>query len=194
MIAEALSQLSTVFRRRFVFNALLPTLVFATLLSAVVVTSFGSLHDLGVWWVTLDVLSKAISVLGYLAAVWFLAGAVASQWRGIVRFFEGYPAVRILRGHVPGIAWHRAKRRELWAGSDDEDLEPDAHRAYPRYPLLEDEEDEQDEYEEVLPTRLGNILRAAERYPISHYGMDAVYFWPRLFPLLPPEFKADYEE
>jgi hypothetical protein len=214
MITETLSQLSTIFRRRFLFNALLPTLVFASLLSALVVTSFGSLHDLGAWWVSLDVLSKAITVLGYLAVVWFLAGAVASQWRGIVRFFEGYPVLtvwhraisffdgypilRVLHGHVPGIVWHRTRRRELWAGSEDGEVDPDAHKAYPRYPLLEEPKkdggEDEDEDGEVLPTRLGNILRAAELYPVSHYGMDPIYFWPRLFPLLPEQFRAEYEE
>jgi hypothetical protein len=192
VVTDALTQLSTVFRRRFLFNALLPTLVFVSLLSAVVVASASSLHGLGAWWAALDVLSKAVTVLAYLAAVWFLAGAVASQWRGIVRLFEGYPAVRMLRGHTPGIAWHQARMRRLWVGVDDEGVEPDAHTAYPRYPLLD--ENEEDVEEDILPTRLGNILLAAERYSLSRYGMDAIYFWSRLFPLLPEQFQNDYEE
>jgi hypothetical protein len=186
VVTDALAQLSTVFRRRFLFNALLPTLVFGSLLAAVVVASVSSLHSLGAWWVELDVLSKALTVLAYLAAVWFLAGAVASQWRGIVRIFEGYPAIRIFGVQIPGVAWHKARMRQLW-GAEGETVEPDAHEAYPRYPLTEDEE-------EILPTRLGNILLAAERYSLSRYGMDSIYFWPRLFPLLPEQFKNDYEE
>jgi hypothetical protein len=131
-------------------------------------------------------------VLAYLAAVWFLAVAVASQWRGIVRLFEGYPAIRLLRRRVPGTAWHRARRHRLWNGTDDpsEPADPDAAQpdlAYWRYPLLEDDD-------EVLPTTLGNILLAGERYSASRYGMDAIYFWPRLFPLLPEQFQAEYEE
>jgi hypothetical protein len=85
------------------------------------------------------------------------------------------------------LARHKAKLRQLWDGAEDEGVEPDAHEAYPRYPLTEDEED-------VLPTRLGNILLAAERYPLSRYGMDTIYFWPRLFPLLPEKFQNEYEE
>jgi hypothetical protein len=187
MVTDALTHLSTVFRRRFLFNALLPTLVFVSLLSTVAVASVRSLQSLGAWWLALDVLSKAVVTLAYLATVWFLAGAVASQWRGIVRLFEGYPAVRIPWEHVPGITWHRQRMRRLWDGVENEGVEPDAHAAYPRYPLPEDEED-------ILPTRLGNILLAAERYPVSRYGMDPIYFWPRLFPLLPEQFKEDYEE
>src|SRR5205823_3338390 len=40
--------------------------------------------------------------------------------------------------------------------------------------------DEQD----VLPTRLGNVLRAAEQWAGRDYGLRAVVIWPRLYPLL----------
>lgn len=42
--------------------------------------------------------------------------------------------------------------------------------------------------EPLLPTRLGRAVRAAEAYPLARYGADAVFFWPRLAPLLPKEF------
>lgn len=187
MIADMLSQLSTIFRRRFLFNALLPTLVFSSLLAAVVVGRVGSIGSVANWWGRLDVLSKALTTVAYLAAVWFLAAAVASQWRSIVRLFEGYPAMRLLRGHVPGVQWHQERRHLLWDGADEEGTGEDHDLAYSRYSMLEDEDD-------VLPTTLGNILRAGERYAASRYGMDTIYFWPRLYPLLPQQFQADYEE
>jgi hypothetical protein len=42
--------------------------------------------------------------------------------------------------------------------------------------------------EEVLPTRLGNVLRAFEQYPSVQYGMDAIYLWPRLVAVIPPAY------
>jgi hypothetical protein len=46
----------------------------------------------------------------------------------------------------------------------------------------------------VMPTRLGNHLRAAETYSYLRYNLDAAVVWPRLQELLPDEFAGRLSE
>lgn len=48
--------------------------------------------------------------------------------------------------------------------------------------------------EQLLPTRLGNLLRAAELRPEYKYGLDTVICWSRLWLLLPDAVKKDLQE
>lgn len=43
----------------------------------------------------------------------------------------------------------------------------------------------------LLPTKLGNILRAREYSPERKYGLDAIICWPRLWSLLPETIRID---
>ena len=47
---------------------------------------------------------------------------------------------------------------------------------------------------DLLPTALGNILRAREYTPERKYGLDAIICWSRLWSLLPETFRADLTE
>jgi len=208
MITEALQQLYGLFSRRFFFNALLPTFVFTSLTSATVVASGWSLTATSGWWDRRDLLTRLLLLLVYSALVYFLAAATSSQWRNIVRLFEGYPLLAVARRmsgplHISqswpwsrsprllavarrmsdplGVRWHRDRRRTLYS-----DARGDESLAYYLYPTrrLDDQ---------VLPTRLGNILLAGENYANDRYGIESIYFWPRLYPLLPKEFQRDYE-
>ncbi|MBW4653289.1 MAG: hypothetical protein KME20_09700 [Kaiparowitsia implicata GSE-PSE-MK54-09C] len=46
---------------------------------------------------------------------------------------------------------------------------------------------------DLMPTRLGNLLRAAERQSLQKYGLDAVICWSRLWMLLPDAVKQDLQ-
>jgi hypothetical protein len=42
-----------------------------------------------------------------------------------------------------------------------------------------------------LPTRLGNILLAFEGYPERVYGLDAIFYWPRLWQMLDKDLREE---
>jgi hypothetical protein len=46
----------------------------------------------------------------------------------------------------------------------------------------------------LMPTQLGNALRAAEDYATTTYGMDAVFWWPRLVSVLPEAVRQGIED
>jgi hypothetical protein len=62
----------------------------------------------------------------------------------------------------------------------------DFERRYRYFPVTDGDGD-------LMPTRLGNILRAAEAYPSAdgRYGLDAVFWWPRLFAVVPDKARSD---
>lgn len=183
-MTEQLVQLQAVLTRRFLFNALLPVLTIGTASLVVLLAFLDITARITGWWEQAEVFSQFLAIAGYIAAIWFISVAVAGQWRGIVRLFEGYPIIALyqkLGRTAPGVLWHQAKLLEV------RNRRPNVERAYYSYPR-------ERWLAAVLPTRLGNVLLAAERYPVERYGIDPVVFWPRLYPLLPEQFQRDYEE
>jgi hypothetical protein len=47
---------------------------------------------------------------------------------------------------------------------------------------------------DIMPTQLGNVLRASEAYAEERYYVDPIHAWPRLFAVLPRQFILDMEE
>jgi hypothetical protein len=41
---------------------------------------------------------------------------------------------------------------------------------------------------DLAPTAFGNVVAASADYPREVYGLETYYWWPRLLPLLPPDF------
>lgn len=126
-----------------------------------------------------------------LLALSFVLAVVSQPFQvAIVRFLEGYwgasPAAVGARG--VGVELHRrrahrlrlAETRARQAG----ELEEAGYlgRRLARYPA---------DPAQMLPTLLGNTLRAGERNAGERYGLDTVRAWSRLYYLLPEPFQRD---
>jgi hypothetical protein len=175
MAGSAVEAAIGLFERRFVTNALLPVLLLPPAVAAPVLLQHNRIDVIAAAWDGQGAALKILEITGYLALVWFLAALVASQWRNLTRLFEGYPFERVGPLYRAAVEWHHERRRAL-AG--------DPVRRHLRYPRAHDR---------ILPTGLGNILRAAEDYADDRYDAPFLTLWSRLYLVLPLEVQANIE-
>lgn len=147
---------------------------------------------------------RTITLAGALAGVVFTAYLLDLFSTPMLRLIEGYGWERI-----PILNWwqeQRADEREREA-SIPQNRFSHLHRKQilaqmgQGRPLAEAEEAELLDLEHeiyyqppdparAMPTRLGNVLRAAEDAVRARYGLDPIVCWPRLYPLLPETLRS----
>ncbi|MEZ7125434.1 hypothetical protein ACBR40_08850 [Nonomuraea sp. AD125B] len=115
--------------------------------------------------------------IAFLAAVVLVATWLSGMSTLLLRWYEGDWTRRPWRLLArAGRHWHT----HVHAGLRPAEL-PDYQRLYSGYPS---------DVAEIMPTRLGNILKNAVLHPEERYGIDAALVWPRLYPLLPADHRA----
>lgn len=173
----ALSQAAGFLERRFLLNAVLPSTIFWGALILVFTGTDGGVAGTARAWTVQDLTLRVVILLAFLAWVWFSASIIASQWGNVIRLYEGYYWLGPLRiiGRL-GRLWHQRRLVRLLQRGESEQ----AYQSYPSEYRLE----------EVMPTRLGNVIKTAELYSTERYDADCVLLWPRLHHLFPPSFVA----
>lgn len=173
--------------RRFVTTSVVPTLIFTTAYGAVLVHSLWSFAEASSWLSGRPLNEQLLLSLLGGAVVWFISGLMASNWRKIVRLYEGYPLSRWLdrgtrrpridRRNVPGIGFHLKQKSRL---------KRDPAQYYLRYP--------RSARDKTLPTTIGNVLLAGERYGLDRYGFETNLLWTRFAWCLPEKHQISLEQ
>lgn len=203
MFSTAFDKLSGFFDRRFILNAFLPSLIFWGLLIAAILAGQHHLAADAKAWDAQDANFKAMETVGFLAWITFFAALLSSQSSTLLRWHEGYWNLPVPKTwETAGCDWHKAKLQEANGLIDkkmallteapanaDAVLQRTLERELEKlYEALSMNYPPRTRPEEVMPTRLGNILKSSELYPRMRYGLDPVLIWPRLYNLFPDHF------
>lgn len=134
--------------------------------------------------------SPALIVPLCFAGAFLIATAFWSLNIWIVRFFEGYP----ISGWQFITRRFQSRRDKLYeeiavlrTKAETQHSQQATHEDDPR--LTELQVRAEVEYPpadaQLLPSRLGNIIRAFEYYPATRYSIETITVWPRLLAVLP---------
>lgn len=173
-VSRAVESLNNQFGIRFNLVGILPSILLIVF-SIILVFNWSDkpsqLPNIDLFIKKMDTMNLTESIL-LLVLVIFLSILTYPLQLRLVRFFEGYWAniFPVNKFASIGVTIHEHKRDKL-EKLDFDDL-------YDYYPK-----------EDLLPTSLGNVLRASESIAGQRYGLDTVNIWPRLYPLIPDSLK-----
>lgn len=175
------------FGRAIIIGALLPAAVFVLVVHVFVVPMLP-------WeWrliTRVAVLDAQWQVASLVVAATLIAGLLSVMNTSITRFYEGYPWANGWLGRWRA-AHHRAallqRRRRVRLARELGRRLRRTRPLDPRRDALDTVRDDADREvhasypapRSVLPTRLGNVIRAFENYSRDQYGISAIPLWPR---------------
>ena len=184
MIGSLLDKLAGRLDQRFLANVSFPSFAFLMAVGSLTATHLGwkRLFD---WWDKLSSTEAAWLIAGTVTT-WLLVSALVVAWtRDLVRLYEGYWGSGPLSGTLARYCIGGQERRlKKLTNLDSNEAYEERYYTFPAPGVP------------LLPTRLGNVLRAAESYSgdSERYGMDGVFFWPRLYSILPDALRSGLGE
>jgi hypothetical protein len=194
MLGTFLDKLVGIFDRRFLIIYRSPTLILFSMSVGLLAALVGPTPTLD-WWTHLSGTEQVLLAGGILVSITLFAYLLGALTSPLVRLYEGYWP----NGWLASLfSAHQQKRlttleKGLAATSPAKgEPTPQQQRAYDRLYFTRYQRFPRDTAL-VKPTRLGNLLAAAEEYPAQLYQLDAVLWWPRLTPLLPKDFRTQID-
>ena len=187
MFGGMLDKVTGILDQRLVLTSLLPAIAFWAAVAGLAGSQIGWQH-VGTRWNHLDGTAKILLTVAAVAVLVLFALILSASEGALLGLYEGYWGTRRPGSWLAaaGKSWHKRQRRLKRA--DYEFI----YLNYPRDRNLNAPAGAANRPEYIMPTRLGNILKAAELYPgdEGRYGMDAVFFWPRLYQVIPDNARS----
>jgi hypothetical protein len=187
---KAWEELGTAITKKWGAGALTPGLAFFIGGIALLITRHAAWAKFFCWVQDRSALPQVVLLLVALSAAVAIFGHVVGSLEDA--------ALRLLEGYWPSWCKSLAKRRvaskRKGVKEDEMRFNQVAEKAGAR--SLDDQELREylslqeslmwmPEERYLMPTKLGNVLRAAETRPLVKYGLDGVVLWPRLWFVLP---------
>lgn len=197
------SAVSGQYPKYLIFGTMLPVVIFVLIALALSLPILPATLPLVK---SITALDKEWSVISITFVVILLTGFLYNLNTPIVRFYEGYPWGESWLGKKL-VSHHQNRLQKLSLSRERLRL---AVRAVLRLKLSDqlamDLRDRQRKIAQrlvlkypgearlVLPTRLGNAIRAFEEYARQQYGMDTIFLWPRLIAVVPKDYSLTVDD
>ncbi len=195
------SAISGQFSKALVLSALLPVTLFVLLSLALVLPLVPPTLPVQEWIESWDSEWKAAAVVLTIVLLTNLLHALNDP---ITRFYQGFPWSDSWLGRWR-IAVHRRRFVDLhsrWHGLTILLRLPEA-KQHPDYEKVTDYWNYMgrqlnlhypETFGQVLPTKVGNVIRSFEAYPYRQYRIRAITVWPRLVGKIEPGYAAQIDE
>jgi predicted ester cyclase len=145
---------------------------------------------------------KQLALLGK-QLTWLVGGFLLVTTSAVTAQMFILPVLRWTEGYWPRLlsplrfllvalkAWQIGRQRERLRELHFRGLENLSPNELIKYAELDRRERQTPERNLLMPSRLGNVLRAAERQPMNKYGLSGPICWPRLWLVLPDGTKQE---
>ncbi|MBL7487790.1 hypothetical protein I6A60_35935 [Frankia sp. AgB1.9] len=173
-MGSVLDTVTALVDRRLIRSTLVQLLAFLAANGALIITRLGW-KSTALWWYARSGTEKGALVVATVAVLISAATALAGQINGLLRLYEGYALPWPLRLAAERRRTHHVRRFHR--------LPLDSPLRHTRYPPLIDW---------FMPSAVGNLLRASETHAFQCYRIDSAVVWPRLYAVLPADFKSEF--
>jgi hypothetical protein len=195
-----LSKLPDLFNKSFVIGYVLPTIILFVGVHSVYVHAHDKLNESHSVFNSINQGSALAGTTLFALSSWAVAILLLALNRDIIRILEGYGAINPFRLLTFIYPIEKRTFSRLKARKSELDRMRNEERTHGRElsPRLRTERREvatslarrfphSDEF--VLPTSFGNAIRSFEVYPRVMYGVDSIPGWPRLYAVIPKDYR-----